>query len=383
MVNRNALIKFSVITVTYNCVETIERTIKSVVDQQNVLYEYLVIDGASTDGTTNIIDNYKPRLDYYISEPDNGIYDAMNKAIKHTTGDVVMFLNGDDYFASNHSLEDISKWIIDDSSIVIGRVQYGDKLSVCYSDKSIKSPYFEIFYPHQATFVPRSLYDSLGGFDEGYKISADFDWICRAIYEGVKIKWVDELISVYKLGGRSASLQCKIDEFNISRKYMELTKDLYIDEMKKDTEDKVRNYFFKEMCLNKGDYHKYNQVLNEVFHDVQTVQIWGAGMWGGILTNLFVECGIIVNHIFDAVKTHDAICGVEVCEFEKSKATMIVVASEVYDDEISQRLETMGYENTKDYIRFHTLRDKLLGAFDMENDEYLDFVAQTGLEILS
>ncbi|SEQ15120.1 glycosyltransferase family 2 protein [Butyrivibrio sp. TB] len=378
----NRPIKFSIITVTFNCADTIERTILSVLSQHNVTCEYVIIDGASSDGTKRIIEQYQYEIDYYLSEPDEGIYDAMNKAIKHTTGDVVLFLNGDDYFSTNHSLEDISKWIIGDNSIVIGRVQYGDKLSVCYSDKSIKSPYFEIFYPHQATFVPRSLYDSLGGFDENYKISADFDWICRATYKGIKIKWVDELVSVYKLGGRSASLQCKIDEYNISRKYMELTEDSYIDEMKKDTEDKVRNYFFKEMCLNKEYHHKCKQVLNEVFHEEQTVQIWGAGMWGQILTDLLVGCGINVNHIFDA-KAHDTICGVEVCEFEQSKANMIVVASEVYDEEISRQLEVIGYENARNYIRFRTLRDELLKVFNVKCEEYADFVTQTGLEVFS
>ena len=378
----NRPIKFSIITVTFNCADTIERTILSVLSQHNVTCEYVIIDGASSDGTKRIIEQYQYEIDYYLSEPDEGIYDAMNKAIKHTTGDVVLFLNGDDYFSTNHSLEDISKWIIGDNSIVIGRVLYGDKLSVCYSDKSIKSPYFEIFYPHQATFVPRSLYDSLGGFDENYKISADFDWICRATYKGIKIKWVDELVSVYKLGGRSASLQCKIDEYNISRKYMELTEDSYIDEMKKDTEDKVRNYFFKEMCLNKEYHHKCKQVLNEVFHEEQTVQIWGAGMWGQILTDLLVGCGISVNHIFDA-KAHDAICGVEVCEFEQSKANMIVVASEVYDEEISRQLEVVGYENARNYIRFRTLRDELLKVFNVKCEEYADFVTQTGLEVFS
>lgn len=89
--------KISIITVCYNRKDTIEQTIESVLNQSYADKEYIIIDGNSTDGTQDIIQKYKDRLAYWCSEPDNGLYDAMNKGLRHVTGDVIAFLNSDDW----------------------------------------------------------------------------------------------------------------------------------------------------------------------------------------------------------------------------------------------------------------------------------------------
>ena len=111
--------RISVITVTLNCGSTIERTIKSVISQQNTNYEFIIIDGKSTDGTCDIIEKYMDNITYYVSEPDQGIYYAMNKGIVQATGDYLIFLNGDDYFVDDTVLARIKKHCTGEN-IVIG-----------------------------------------------------------------------------------------------------------------------------------------------------------------------------------------------------------------------------------------------------------------------
>lgn len=383
MINKNVLFKYSIITVTYNCAETVERTIKSVLGQQNSLYEYLVIDGDSTDGTVDIIDGYRDRLDYYISEPDEGIYDAMNKALKHVSGDFVIFLNGDDYFISRSVLSNISKWITEDGVIVIGRVKYGEKLSECYSNQCFKSPFFNIFYPHQATFVPRKIYEEIGGFDEDYKVSADFEWICRAMYKGYKIKWIDEIVSVYSLGGRSNSLQGVIDEYCISRKYMELTNDAFINDMTEKAIEAIKNNLFRSVCSNERLIPKCRKLF--IYAGIvsgRKIQLWGAGFWGVRILELLSNCGIDVECVFDSKRGGEYMGKTPIIGFEKEKAGMIIVATDIYDLEICTGLDKDGFKSEEDYFSFHKIRDLMLEAYDTNDSEYVEMMGRTGLNVL-
>jgi len=193
--------KISIITVTYNCAKTIERTIKSVISQKYQDLDYIIIDGNSTDGTKEIIERYRDNLSFYISEPDDGIYHAMNKGLKQVKEGYVLFLNGDDFFIDPYVLCNVAKYFNGEDAILIGRVIYGGKKSELINVNSDKSNFLNVFYPHQATFVPVSKYAELGYFDTQYRISADYDWICRAIVNGSLIKAIDVTICVFSLGG--------------------------------------------------------------------------------------------------------------------------------------------------------------------------------------
>ena len=102
--------KISIVTVTYNCKDTVEKTIQNVLKQTYPNIEYIVIDGNSTDGTKEIIERYADRLAYWVSEPDKGIYDAMNKGIKAATGDWILFRNSGDYFFEPSTVEKVFDW---------------------------------------------------------------------------------------------------------------------------------------------------------------------------------------------------------------------------------------------------------------------------------
>ena len=371
--------KYSIITVTYNCVSTIERTINSVLSQ-DYSYEYVVIDGASTDGTRQVIEKYKDKLAFFVSEPDSGMYEAMNKGLKHATGDLVLFLNGDDYLVDNTALSRMAQHYVDEKTVVIGRLYQGDKLSPDNTNANFKSKYYGIFYPHQATFVPKALYDRLGGFDEEYKVSADFEWICRAMYNGYQVKWVDEIVSFFSLGGLSSTLQCQIDEYNISQKYMELTDDPYVEDMTNRTIDVVRSFFFREMCMDK----KYIPAFKAFFDKIGikgSVQLWGAGAWAQYYVNVLYKFGIGVDCIFDSNRSKRELEGIPIEPFDKSKVSFVLVSTEIYDDEVAKCLDAYGLEEKADYIKFHTLRDSIIDKLDREDDEYAGFSKKTGLSI--
>ena len=111
--------KISIVTVTYNCKDTVEKTIQNVLKQTYPNIEYIVIDGNSTDGTKEIIERYADRLAYWVSEPDKGIFDAMNKAIRIATGEWILFLNSGDYFIKPTIIDEVFKWYNDNGETLI------------------------------------------------------------------------------------------------------------------------------------------------------------------------------------------------------------------------------------------------------------------------
>ncbi len=179
--------KVSIITVVYNNKKTIEDTIKSVLNQTYKNIEYIIIDGASTDGTVDIIKSYEDKIDKFISEPDNGIYDAMNKGIKLTTGDIVGTINSDDFYASDNIIEMVMKEFKEKNIDSL----YGDLIYIKYdninkvsrywkSSKFIKGSFLKGWHPpHPTFFVKKDVYNRYGLFDTSLSISADFEIMLR------------------------------------------------------------------------------------------------------------------------------------------------------------------------------------------------------------
>ncbi|TRX13393.1 glycosyltransferase family 2 protein [Flavobacterium gawalongense] len=163
----------SIITVSYNAAWTIEETILSVINQNFVNYEYIIVDGGSTDGTVDIIKKYQHKITLWISEPDKGIYDAMNKGVKMVKGRFVYFLGGDDVFINNFVLGKTSDFLIDVNKVYYGNVIF-KKRNVLYDGKfnSIKIVTRNI--SHQSIFYPRNVFNELN-YNTKYKIYADYD----------------------------------------------------------------------------------------------------------------------------------------------------------------------------------------------------------------
>ncbi len=201
-------LKISIITVSFNSVNTIERTIKSVLQQNYSNTEYLVIDGGSTDGTIAILEKYKIN---YISEPDNGIYDAMNKGIIKSSGDVIGILNSDDYYANEMIISSVVS-IFKDSHESIGIVysdlifKDGEKIKRLYKGSSFKNSDFlyGLMPPHPTVFIKKIYYELHGLYRTDLSISADFELLLRYMYiKKIKSKYFSCISVVMSLGGVS------------------------------------------------------------------------------------------------------------------------------------------------------------------------------------
>ena len=187
----------SVVTVCYNAVNDIESTIQSVINQ-TLPKEYIIVDGGSTDGTLNIIDQYKCHLSHLISEPDEGIYDAMKKGLALATGDWILFMNSGDRFVDNHVLESMP---LDDKYIAVyGNAIYKTKKSDSVR-KGRKESYIGRNMPiaHQAFFVKTKFAREIG-FDTRYKYAADYNMIYQLYrkYGKSAFHYVDVNVCIYE-----------------------------------------------------------------------------------------------------------------------------------------------------------------------------------------
>lgn len=199
----------SIITISYNISETIEATCKSIATQTTKNFEWIVIDGGSTDGTLEILNKYKKLMSVLISEKDRGVYDAMNKGIKKATGDYLLFMNGGDSYTNSNVLEKITKAIGKDD------VYYGD-YNVLNSDGTVvisrypekidKYYLLDHCLGHQATAIRKELFSKYGLYDTQYRISADYEKWLHFLSNGVTFKKMDITVSNFRnYGGLSSS----------------------------------------------------------------------------------------------------------------------------------------------------------------------------------
>jgi glycosyltransferase involved in cell wall biosynthesis len=199
--------KITIITVVFNGESVVERTIKSILNQTYKNIEYIIIDGASTDGTLSVITKHKEQISKVISEKDNGIYDAMNKGISFATGGYILFLNAGDEFFEENTMENIFK------SQENADVYYGDTVVVnsgreIVSNRRLKPPQnlswkslqWGMVVCHQSFIVKRSLCVS---YDLSYKISADFKWMIEVLKKSKSIVNTNLTISKFLKGGAS------------------------------------------------------------------------------------------------------------------------------------------------------------------------------------
>jgi glycosyltransferase involved in cell wall biosynthesis len=199
--------KLSVITVVYNNVQDIERTLLSVLGQTYHNIEYIIIDGLSTDGTLAVINKYAGSISKFISEKDKGIYDAMNKGLAMATGDYVIFMNSGDEFYDTETVAAVFA-TANDADIYYGETEMiaggGESLGQRRHKAPNKFTWRDFKYgmsiSHQAIYIRRSLTEP---YDNKYQLSADIDWIIRAAKKASKIVNVNRYVAKYLVGGMS------------------------------------------------------------------------------------------------------------------------------------------------------------------------------------
>jgi glycosyltransferase involved in cell wall biosynthesis len=231
------MMKISIITVVYNNKNTIRSAIESVLNQTYKNIEYIIIDGGSIDGTVDIIKSYGNKIDKFISEPDNGIYDAMNKGIKLSRGDIVGILNSDDFYAFNNVLEIvINEFKSKNVDCLYGDLEYVDSKNINKVIRYWKSkPYKEGFFqkgwhpPHPTFFVKRECYEKYGLFNLDFKIAADYELMLRFL-EKYKLKssYIPKTIVKMRIGGESNKSLSNIIKANIESYKAWKVNDLYI-----------------------------------------------------------------------------------------------------------------------------------------------------------
>ncbi len=226
--------KVSIITVSYNAETTIEDTILSVLEQNYPNIEYIVIDGDSKDATKNIIDKYRPKIHRVISEPDNGVYHAMNKGLALANGDVVGILNADDTYSHRTVITKVVRFLQDKKlDSCYGDLQYVDRenperIRRYWKSGSYRKTKFLYGWmpPHPAFFARRSLYESFGNFNTELSTSADYELMLRFLYRhGASSGYIPEVMVKMKTGGQSnASYSNRLTANREDRKAWELNK---------------------------------------------------------------------------------------------------------------------------------------------------------------
>ncbi|MEL0455963.1 glycosyltransferase family 2 protein [Flavobacteriaceae bacterium SZ-1-7] len=205
--------KISIITVNYNNLEGLKKTVDSIKNQTYNEFEYLVIDGASTDGSAEFIENNKNNFDYYISEPDNGVYQAMNKGIKAANGEYLLFLNSGDHFFDNDVLKENIQFLGDDNITFFNlQVIENNKTFIKeYPDTLSFSYFMEDTLPHPATFIKREVFQKIGMYKEDFKIVSDWKFFLDAICKfNVSYKYVSKPLSTFYIGGMSSNPENRI-----------------------------------------------------------------------------------------------------------------------------------------------------------------------------
>lgn len=276
--------KVSIITVCYNSVKTLEKTIQSVLSQTYKNLEYIIIDGGSTDGTLEIIEHYKDCISLCISEPDNGIYDAMNKGIQHSHGDIIGIINSDDWYAENSV-----KWVVQYFQHYNVDVVYGDVLLIDENgsaDKPKDCPLDTLWYqmalPHPTVFIKKQSYQTYGLYSLQYKLSADYELILRLYSNHIKFGYINKIIAYFRLGGSSQIYNSLVKKETVQIAYR------YIDRLEN---RKYREYVLSILKKEEGWIFFEEQLegnpafIREILYDclkkrVDEIVIFGCGIWG-------------------------------------------------------------------------------------------------------
>jgi len=199
---------FSIITVCYNSDKTIAQTIESVLNQSYKNYEYLIIDGKSSDGTLDIIKKYEPLFNgrlKWVSEPDSGIYNAMNKGISLTKGKLIGIINSDDWYEEDALLSVFNEFSKEQNT---AKVFYGLLRNLLNERPYNIVAHMHEFIakgmlPHPTCFVNKEIYEKQGLFNEKYKLAADYDLLLRYYLNGVPFCFIDKIIANFRMGGET------------------------------------------------------------------------------------------------------------------------------------------------------------------------------------
>lgn len=363
--------KFSIITVVKNGALTIEQTIKSVISQTYSNFEYIIIDGKSTDGTVEIIERYHNNIAHIVSEPDQGIYEAMNKGLAVSSGDIIVFLNSDDWFADD-TLAVVEKHFEDESTDIV----YGDFIISHTGMQSYTKPCRieagELLscplFCHQALFARKKVFEFCGKFDLKYKLAADYNWVLNAFSNNYKFVYVNKALCYYSDKGLSG----KYAEEDLNE--MLAIAYSYLDK-RNINKTKIDQWYMKNIIRVRGKkffdnlelYHSIDWI-KDIFKELKidsNVIIYGCGYYGRLTARLCHRLGVKVEYFIDSFVNQAVIIdGLEVKEKKvlrkKPESVKIIITPQSCEKEIGRSLTNMGFKIGEDFYYLSDLLERIL-----------------------
>lgn len=362
--------KISVITVCYNSAKTIERTIKSVIAQKYDELEYIIIDGGSSDGTLDIIERYKDRIAVCVSEPDYGLYDAMNKGLKRAGGEVFAFLNSDDYYADN-VLRRVNEYFENsDADMVSGNMYIckdGVNVKAVYNKSNMENMFFQVVYPHPALFARRELYKKYGGFDTSYKIAADSEWVMRVCFKGARVLCVEDYFTYFSSGGLSSrKMYAALEEqYHVALQYAGLDEYAHM-------EREIREFYaveLKEIEIReryRNALEKRIEDIRELFEYNKEYYIWGIGNRGRECLQSFEKLGLRIAGFIDSYAETNAFKGYRVIKPEDiDNENLICITPKGYEEKIIGELKDRGVGENR-YFTYSDMVNSIMRFGEVE-----------------
>lgn len=363
--------KISIITVSYNADDTIEQTIKSVISQGYENTEYVIIDGASTDSTVDIIRKYEEYISYWISEPDDGVYDAMNKGLDRCTGDIVAFLNSDDYYLEK-TLEYVAEYYQNRNPDIlccdVMIEQDGELFPQKNPWKTCPEKLREGFmmYSHQGIFAKRECFLKYGKFDISYKITADYDWLLRVYNQNVRLEYSPNVVAIFRYGGISTTNPIVTAEELEKVAVVQAQEALQLKKISRDEYEVLYN----KICnmIRKRYLYAYAQKCEQIMRlsndsDDSKYVIFGMGELGTTCYKIMNALGMQVDFFVDnnPARWETRWDGIEIKSPHEilNKNVFVIVASQYYEEEIFKQLEQMGLKRKIDYSGCSQLCEKI------------------------
>lgn len=336
----------SIITVVYNGAKTIERTIQSVLGQSYKNIEYIIIDGLSSDGTQEIVEKYIDSIAYFVSEKDNGLYNAMNKGIQHATGDIIGIINSDDWYTDDAVEKVVDCFSNNEVELVYGKdiYVYPDGREELNQVLPLETIWYQMSLPHPTVFVKKSIYEKFGVFNEEYKIGADYDLMLRLYNKQVKFGFIDDVLAYFRTGGLSTKKlkTCVEEAKDISLKYIKFCPN--IKETMKKIEERYKWYTFSVEIEERGSVLK--ELLCAYFKEpVLQLVIFGTGSWGGkcyqILKSTKINVDLFVDN--DSSKWNQMFHGIRIADPKElcNREVHVLIAVKESGDQIKKQLSNL------------------------------------------
>ena len=368
--------RISIITVSFNSEQTIERTIKSVVNQNYDDIEYILIDGGSSDRTIDIVKKYEKSISYWVSEKDAGIYDAMNKGLRHCTGEIIAFLNSDDWYEENIFADVADCFRTESIQLLCGDmyIHREGTVSKYHVNENVAQQVvrYSMAYPHPTMFARKRLFDQYGNFDTQYKIAADYDWFLRVYVHNEKIKVIDKVVTNFSYGGVSTKeekMLCILDEQRQVALAALKRNDILTEKEKIRWKDIIEResdnlkYNFKIQRILSGEILDKNPAVLErvkkIFESEKYI-VFGCGNIAMQLIGILQKAGVSVAEIWDnnAQNWGKNVDGINVTKPKKAKKDpdIIIIASIYYEKEIEIQLTNYGFLKNEQYLLYRELR---------------------------